>query len=78
MNWYELTRRDVVGLVVAVAIVGALLWASFVTREAREKTNWGFGPEWECSNPLGRGGAGPICFKRAAGDEKQPFNDEGQ
>jgi hypothetical protein len=53
MNRYDWTVRDVVMLLVALAVAGALTFVSYKLASARMGLNWGFGPEWECSNTVG-------------------------
>jgi len=39
VNWYELTRRDVVGILIVIVVGGAAIWLYLVTREdVRKRT----------------------------------------
>jgi len=59
-HWYP-TRADVMGVLFAVALLGAAAVAAIMGPQMR--TNAGFGPEWDCtSNARGE----PICIKRLA------------
>jgi hypothetical protein len=63
MVWpYLLTRRDLVGAACALALLAVIIFASFVRPMGLAKTNYGFGPEWDCVYP-GQGGA--VCIKHA-------------
>jgi hypothetical protein len=58
-RWHALQRGDVViFLVAAFLIVAAVVFFEFHVFE-----NWGFGPDWECTNP---GYGGPVCVKKPA------------
>lgn len=60
-----LTRRDTVGILLASALFAAVTVAYVFFPNGAQRANWGFGPDWECTNP----GKGPICVrKRSAGD----------
>ncbi len=68
MYWPYLSRQDVVGILTAAVIFGVLLGAYLIvpglmSPNSGLKTNAGFGPEWECSNP---GNGGPVCVKHPA------------
>jgi hypothetical protein len=63
MNWPLLTLRDIGGIALLIALLAAVLFASVVGPRINAKTNYGFGPEWDCSAP---GKGGPVCVKRAA------------
>jgi len=64
MNWYEIKTRDVVWFLIVIASLCAAVFLYF----ERSKTNEGFGPEWECTNPYN---TGPICIKRSSNSEPQ-------
>jgi hypothetical protein len=65
-----LTRRDVVGIFSAIALLvvfAALavgIPASKSWTEAGRRANWNFGPEWECQTVATPSGGTPICFKK--------------
>ena len=61
MNWPYLSLRDVGVILLLLALLGLLLFVSVVGAGVSRKTNYGFGPEWDCSNP-GRGAL--SCIKR--------------
>jgi len=67
MNWYEITTRDVVWFLIVIASLCAAVFLYF----ERSKTNEGFGPEWECTNPYN---TGPICIKRSSNSEPQQMH----
>jgi hypothetical protein len=62
MNRYGLTRRDIVGVLVGIAIACAAGFVGFKLSVARMQANWGFGPEWECSNVQGLKDL--VCIKK--------------
>ena len=62
MVWPYLTRRDVVGILCAVALVAAVIFASVVSPLIRARINYGLGPDWDCAYP---GKGQPICIKHA-------------
>jgi hypothetical protein len=65
MYWrlLSLTRKDVVGILLAIALL-VVIFVAFVGRIYwAHSANWGFGPEWACTNP---GQGGPVCVKRGA------------
>jgi hypothetical protein len=54
-----------VALVAFLAILGILLFCGWLMLpNSIRGSNWGFGPEWDCSNP-GKG-SGPVCIKHPA------------
>jgi hypothetical protein len=65
-----LTRRDIVGIFGAVALLVAIvaivvgLPNSKRWTEAGRRANWNFGPEWECHTVDTLSGGTPICFKK--------------
>jgi hypothetical protein len=60
MNWSLLTGRDIAAIILAAALLGAVLIAS-VEFPNLFRSNGGFGPDWECTNP---GHGEPICVKK--------------
>ena len=62
MFWLTLTGRDIGGILLALALLAAVVLASVTRPMVLAKTNYGFGPEWDCSYP---GGGGPMCVKHA-------------
>ena len=63
MVWPCLTARDIRGIVCAVALVAAVIFASVASPLIRVRVNYGFGPEWDCVYP---GKGQPVCIKHAA------------
>jgi hypothetical protein len=62
MNWRLLTRRDLLSIVLLVALLGAVgAYYGFFSDLGR-KMNHGFGPEWSCTRV---GDADPVCIKKA-------------
>ena len=59
--WPYLTLRDVGGILAAIVLLAAVLFASAIAPQIRAKINYGFGPEWDCSFP---GKGSPVCVKR--------------
>jgi hypothetical protein len=74
MRWRTLRFGDVTAVLLLAAILVMMLVA-FV--DLRGLTgSWGFGPDWECSNP---GKGGPVCLKktrRLDEDTRKQGNDE--
>jgi hypothetical protein len=62
MNRYGLTLRDVIGVTVGILIACAAGYIGFKLSTARMQANWGFGPEWECSNFHGQKDL--VCIKK--------------
>lgn len=60
MRAFWLRYGDVLAL-----LVGALLLAAFIAVNLlpRSHGNWGFGPEWTCTNPA-PGYSDPVCIKK--------------
>jgi hypothetical protein len=69
MNWPYLTRGDVAGILLVIVILGGLLFISVIFPDPFRKTNYGFGPEWDCSSPTGGNGY-PVCIKRPIKSDK--------
>jgi hypothetical protein len=63
MDWPHLTLRDIGGILLLVVFLGVVLLACVLGPQMTAKTNYGFGPEWNCSFP---GKGTPICIKRVA------------
>jgi hypothetical protein len=59
--YWQLTRKDITGILVAIAILAVVFVAFVGYANVGQQVNWGFGPEWECTNP---GKGGPVCVKR--------------
>jgi hypothetical protein len=66
MVWPYLTARDISGILIAVALIAAVIFASVASPLIRTRTNYGFGPEWDCANP-GKGQS--VCIKHAPPSE---------
>jgi hypothetical protein len=65
MNWFRWTsdRNSILGVVFAVLMIGAALLASVVhfSNGGLRRTNWGFGPDWECT---AQAKGEPTCIKK--------------
>ncbi|MGA7999216.1 MAG: hypothetical protein WCA28_30500 [Bradyrhizobium sp.] len=62
LTWLPLRLGDFVGIAFIIAILGLFVIAAVGYPNAfHEKTNSGFGPEWDCTQT---GNSGPICVKR--------------
>jgi hypothetical protein len=63
MNWRRVPRREIAAMVLMAAFIVAILFvqARFSDPGRPNKSNSGFGPDWNCTNP-GRGGE-PICIR---------------
>lgn len=70
MNWYEVTRKEIVMAVVVLLAVGAVAFASYKLSTGRMGANWGFGPDWECSNFMGQSDL--VCHKKKPQDAVPP------
>jgi hypothetical protein len=68
MYWQLLTRKDVLGIVAAVALLAVVFLAYVNYPGYGQPANWGFGPDWQCTNP----GEGPVCVKRQSGKVDDP------
>jgi hypothetical protein len=66
MIWPYLTRGDVAGILLLIVILGGLLFVSVISPPVR-RTNYGFGPEWDCQSP---GYGGPVCIRRPMKSDK--------
>ncbi len=69
MNWPYLTRGDVARILLLIVILGGLLFVWGIYSDLVRKTNYGFGPEWDCSSPTG-GNGNPVCIKRPIKPDK--------
>jgi hypothetical protein len=49
--WPRLTLRDVKGALLLFVFVILLLLGAVFGPEMARRTNYGFGPEWDCVNP---------------------------
>jgi hypothetical protein len=61
MNWPYLTRADIGGILFAIVLLGVVLLGLVFGPQITAKTNYGHGPDWNCSFP-GKGDA--VCVKR--------------
>ena len=66
MNWPYLTRVDVARILLLIVILGGLLFVSVIYSDLVRKTNYGFGPEWDCIS----GWSDPFCVKRPMKSDK--------
>ena len=69
VNWPYLTRGDVAGILLSIVILGGLPFVGLIYRDLVRKTNYGFGPEWDCGSPT-NGNGDPVCIKRPMKPEK--------
>jgi hypothetical protein len=61
LQWYP-TRRDVMGVVLAVVIVCVFAFVMIRLPDIQQRgANAGFGPDWECT-PVPQGD--PVCIKK--------------
>ena len=68
MNWWMLKRGDVAGFLLAAVVVGVLLAGYvFFPNGFAPFSNWGFGPEWDCTFHPDSGG--PPTYLRTLGRE---------
>jgi hypothetical protein len=65
MNWPYLMR--IAGIVLLVVIFGGLIIVSAIYQDQVRKTNYGFGPEWDCYYQQK---VGPVCTKRVRKPDK--------
>ena len=62
MWWRTLRLGDIAAIVLAVVVIGGLVYQAVEFRgRGIGPSNWGFGPEWECTNP---GKGEPVCLKK--------------
>jgi hypothetical protein len=60
--WPPLGLGDFLGIAFVFAILGMFVIAAVgYPNVFHQKTNAGFGPEWECTQT---GNSGPVCVKR--------------
>jgi hypothetical protein len=62
MNWRLWTWKDIAGAALVVLILGGLVYLALFAPHS--KTNYGFGPEWDCHSPSP--GYDPVCVKKGA------------
>jgi hypothetical protein len=65
MNWRLLQRRDFVAILLAIAVLGVVFFGYVKASSSDRKSNWGFGPEWTCTNP---GDGERVCVKKTTGN----------
>jgi hypothetical protein len=63
-----LTRKDTVGILLASALFAVVAVAFVFFPNGAQQANWGFGLEWECTNP----GKGPVCVRKQSAGERSP------
>ena len=75
MYWYvrTLSRLEIGSILLAIALLGALACFFIAFPNLDRKTNDGFGPEWDCTNP---GDGGPICVKKQPAQRKNASRSE--
>jgi hypothetical protein len=62
--WPPPRRADVVSILVLTLAAIAVIAAIFVLNKSPRSdrmTNWGFGPDWQCTHP---GKGDPVCIKK--------------
>jgi hypothetical protein len=69
MNWPYLTRGDVADILLRIVILAGLLFVGLIYRDLVRKTNYGFGPEWDCRSPDNSNG-NTVCIKRPMKPDK--------
>ena len=65
MKWIPPRRGDIAAIVLGgflVLLIAVAVFALGGPLSLRARTNWGFGPEWDCTS-LGRGE--PLCIKKS-------------
>ena len=60
--WPYMTPGDLAGIAAVILVIAGFLLVTVVSPSIGWRTNYGFGPDWDCANP---GKGGPICVKRA-------------
>jgi hypothetical protein len=75
MDWRLLTRRDVLGILAAVAILAVLAFAYVAFPISGAGSHWGFGPDWDCTHP---GEGDPICIKKMPSGTANPSIETGK
>jgi hypothetical protein len=60
MSLRLLPRADVFGILLAMVVLVVAACGWWLAPASIKKTNFGFGPEWDCASP---GKGGPICVK---------------
>jgi hypothetical protein len=63
MDWRELTRRQIAGILLVILVAGILCFGGLAFPNLQLRANFGFGPEWDCL-PQAKGD--PVCMKRTA------------
>ena len=69
MDWRLLSRRDIVGLLLAAGIIVLLGVVYLAFPGLGQRANFGFGPDWACTDP---GQGGPVCIRSRAGATGDP------
>jgi hypothetical protein len=59
--WPQLWRGEIKAVLLGLAILGVVIFASVTLPKSGRHSNWGFGPAWDCHDP---GEGDPICFKK--------------
>ena len=61
MRWASSVRGNLIAIVLALAIGGILAFVSARYVDLGRVSNYGFGPDWQCTR-VGKGD--PICVRR--------------
>ena len=69
MDWPN--RGDIPGILFIAVLMGITFYVLVFHPGLADKTNHGFGPEWECL-PMQQGD--PICFKRSTTKTESPIS----
>ena len=56
-------------MLLLLVFLGGLLFVSVIYSDLVRKTNYGFGPEWDCSSPT-NGNGNLVCVKRPMKSDK--------
>ena len=59
--WPNFTRKDIGGILLALILIGGLVFTKIAFPDLMQRTNWGFGTAWDCISP---GEGGPVCVKK--------------
>jgi hypothetical protein len=59
--WWNASRADVMGVAIAVALIGLVAVVLMRGPDMQQGTNAGFGPDWECT---AQAQGGPTCIKK--------------
>jgi hypothetical protein len=60
MKWLPAKRGDILAIALALVLLAAAVFG-LMFNDPQRKTNFGFGPEWDCKE---QGHGDPVCIKR--------------